>query len=144
VKWLTRSLLVAAVVAIAVTAGRQAFSPNDAIGGPGLDAVWYGAAAPGNHQHSSLVGTWRERGGSHVVLKLGANGLATFDLSLGGSVVWTDRGSYRVVGNAVVVSFILVGSGSDGGAGCSARETYTYARGLLSRPTDETVFARQG
>jgi hypothetical protein len=147
VKWLIRSLLVAAVVAVCAIAGWQAFRPNDALGGPGLGGlgpVWYGSTSDSAHPHSSLVGTWREQGGSHVVLRLGANGLATFDLSLDGSVAWTDRGSYRVAGDTVIVSLILVGPSPDGGAGSSAQETYTYAHGLLSWPGDEAVFAKQG
>lgn len=146
-KWLIRSLLVAAVVAICAIAGWQAFRPNDALEGPGLDGlgpVWYESASDSAHLHSSPVGTWQEQGGSHVVLRLGANGLATFDLSLDGSVVWTERGSYRVVRDTVIVSFILVGPSPDGGDGSSAQETYTYAHGLLSWPADEAVFAKQG
>ena len=146
VKWLIRLLLVAAAVAISAVAGWQAFRPNDALGGPGLDGlgpVWYGPASEGAHLHSSLVGTWREQDGSHVVLRLGANGLATFDLSLDGSVVWTERGSYRVAGDTVIVSFVLVGPSPNGDAGSSTHETYTYAHGLLSWPADEAVFAKQ-
>ncbi len=154
-RWPARIALAAVVLAICALAGWQAASPAAV---PSAAVAPSAAAAPsaavasscgslpavgGPDLRSAVVGTWRERGGSGVVLHLAADGVATLDMTVDGALVWAETGTFRVDRDDVTLTCLFFGQTPGGYDGCSSREACVYTGGVLVWPADGDVFTRQ-
>jgi hypothetical protein len=148
-------LIAVALVALALAATWQALrvapvAGGAELGGSGLGGmslgspvgVWCGPSTGDARLRSPLLGSWRERGGSHVAMALASDGIATFTCSLHGSPVWLQHGGFRLDRNGIVVTCVLIGSVPRGYRGMTCLARFDLSHGCLLWPADDADFSR--
>ena len=131
-------------VGVAPVAGGAALT-GSGLGGVSLGSpvgVWCGPSSGDARLRSPLLGSWQERGGSHVAMNLAPDGIATFTCSLYGSLIWLQHGDYRLDRNGIVVTCVLIGSAPSGYRGMTCLACFDLSHGRLLWPADDAAFSR--
>ena len=77
-----------------------------------------------------------------MTLSLASDGMAGIDLFLDGATVWRQQGRYAVAHDLVTMTCLLVVPNGAGIEGCTERQTFVLAHGMLKCSTDGVEFPR--